>query len=422
MAKIKINCPHCGKAALQCDETRLVHRVKCPHCKEKFPAPQTLAKAKPVKVRRLHRHHRRPKKKLVLIITGLALVAMMLVTGLWFWLTAGVHWQDRRPIGVLFLASNYHSSATNPRGWFNDPKLDVVGVGGYERFHKALQEYTDRSIEILKRTGAQGVIVWDLEGEQYPHKTTFIGSPREFKRLAPEMDAVADEFFARLRDAGFKVGITIRPQELVFEYGTPQQKQVVNTERVLREKIDYAKRQWGATLFYIDSNGGVRRPDEILQLRALAKERPDCLLIPEHHWAPYWAFSTPYVSLRKGKLTPTPHWIQHLFPDSFRAIDISDGEQEWAAIAAAQSQGDILLFRAWCESAEVNLLANMAQGTREGKSRPRTLATNEHRFMRLNEQSLYFLLLLILCVGLTGCGSISSVEPLAGKYEEVTYA
>ncbi len=361
MAKIKINCPHCDRA-LQCDEETRSRLIKCPHCREKFPAPTFAKPDKPPKPPRRHRTHRKSggKKKLVLIITGLTLVAAMLVTALWFWLTAGVYWQDRRPIGVLFLASNYHSSPTNPRGWFNDPKLDVVGVGGYERFHKALQEYTDRSLEIAKRTGAQGVIVWDLEGEQYPHKTTFIGSPRELKRLAPEMDAVADEFFARLRDAGLKVGITIRPQELVFEYGTPQQKQVVNTEQILREKIDYAKRLWGATLFYIDSNGGVRRPDEILQLRSLAKERPDCLLIPEHTWMPYYAFSTPYISLRKGKLTPTPHWIKHIFPDSFRAIDISDGEQEWAAIANARSQGDILLFRAWCESSEVNLLANMA--------------------------------------------------------------
>jgi hypothetical protein len=365
MAKIKFNCPHCG-TMLQCDESRHAYRVKCPHCKEKFPAPRIFSEPRPVKVRRYHR----PKKKLILLVTGLTLVAVMLLTGLWFWLTAGVHWPDRRPIGVLFLASNYHSSPTNPRGWFNDPTLNVIGPDGYERFHKALQEYTDRSLEILKRTGAQGVIVWDLEGEQYPPKTTFIGSPRELKRLAPEMDAVADEFFARLRKAGFKVGITIRPQELVFEYGMLRQAQVINTRQILREKIDYAKSRWGATLFYIDSNGGVRRPDEILQLRGLAKEQPDCLLIPEHHWLPYRAFSTPYVSLRNGKLTMTPSWMRRLFPDSFQAVDVSDGAQEWEAIAAAQSQGDILLFRAWYESAEVELLANMAKEQEKTTAKP----------------------------------------------------
>ena len=100
---------------------------------------------------------------------------MLAIIRLWLVPSTILHWPDRRPIGVLFLASHYHSSATNPRGWFNEPSLNFTGTNGVENFRKALMEYTDRSLEILKRTGAQGVIVWDLEGEQYPHKTTFIG-------------------------------------------------------------------------------------------------------------------------------------------------------------------------------------------------------------------------------------------------------
>lgn len=291
---------------------------------------------------------------------------MVVVTGVWVLRPANFHWADRRPIGVLFLASNYHSSATNPRGWFNDPKLDVTGAGGPERFHQALNEYTDRSIEILKRTKAQGVIVWDLEGEQYPHKTTFIGDPRLVDRLAPEMGAVADEFFARLRNAGLRVGVTIRPQQLVFDGpGGARQTQVFNIRNILREKIDYAWKRWGTTLFYVDSTGGIRRPDEVVQLRLLAEERSDVLLIPEHHYLPYWAFSAPYVALRKGESSSTANWARKLFPESFQVLDINDADREGAKVAAAWRKGDVLLFRAWFWGPECSQVESFMHGQPE---------------------------------------------------------
>jgi hypothetical protein len=215
----------------------------------------------------------------------------------------------------LFLASNYHSSATNPRGWFNDPSLDVTGADGPQRFRKALLDYTDRSIAILKRTGAQGAIVWDLEGEQFPHKTTYIGDPRLLGRLAPEMVPVVDDFFERLRNAGLRVGLTVRPQQLVFDNGQPRQTQVFDIKHILLEKIDYARARWGVSMFYVDSNGGIRRPDEVWQLRRLAEQRPDILLIPEHHYLPYSTFRQ---RSRDGRGNCSPdlfrHWILATLP------------------------------------------------------------------------------------------------------------
>jgi hypothetical protein len=279
---------------------------------------------------------------------------------MWIAPPARVHWPDRRPIGVLMLASNYHSSPTNPRGWFNNPGLDVTGPDGPQRFRKALLDYTDRSIAILKRTGAQGVIIWDLEGEEFPHKTTYIGDPRIMSRLAPEMALVADEFFGRLRSAGLRVGLTVRPQQLVFDdSGMPRQTQVFDIKRILLEKIDYSRKRWGATLFYIDSNGGIRRPDEMWQLRRLAEQRPDVLLIPEHHYLPYAEFSAPYAALRRGDSPETSGLTRKLFPGSFQALDIGDAPGDWAKIAVARSQGDILLFRAWFWSPECQLLEDL---------------------------------------------------------------
>jgi hypothetical protein len=356
MAKIKIPCPGCGHL-LQCDERYRGRKVKCPHCKSHVPVPQIFqARTAP--------RSGWNKKRLGLTTAGIFLLATV-ATVAWacFFQSVCIRWDDRRPVGVLFLASNYHASVTNPRGWFNDPGLNFTGPDGVQRFRTALLDYTDRSLAILKRTGAQGVIVWDLEGEQFPHKTSFIGDPRALDRLAPEMAVAADEFFSRLRAAGLRVGVTIRPQKLVVdEFGQPSQTFAFNLESILLEKIDYARKRWGATLFYVDSNDGLWRPDELWQLRRVARQRPDILLIPEHHGLPYAAFSAPYVSLRKGAAATTGKWSRKFFPGSFQALDISDCAADWAEITAAQSNGDILLFRAWIWSPECDLLEALAGG------------------------------------------------------------
>ncbi len=358
MARIKIICPGCGRS-LRGDERHRGKKVECPHCKHLILVP-LIAVARTTSKNRRHRK-RRFSNFILTVACLLVLMAVIAVIGFWFIAPAIVHWPDRRPIGVLFLASNSSASPTNPRGWFNDPGLDFTGTNGSQRFRRALLDYTDHSIAILKRTGAQGAIVWDLEGEQFPHKTTFIGDPRLLDRLAPEMATVADEFFGRLRSAGLKVGLTVRPQRLVFDAsGQPRQTQVFDTQQILLEKIDFARTRWGATLFYIDSNGGIRRPDEVWQLRHLAEQRPDILLIPEHHYLPYWAFSAPYASLRKGEPVITARWARKIYPRSFQALDVSDAASDAAKITTAWLQGDVLLFRAWFWSPECDLLEGLA--------------------------------------------------------------
>jgi phage FluMu protein Com len=356
MAKIKIPCPECGRV-LQCAESSHAKKVKCPHCKQVIPVPKTSA-LEPVV-----RPWRRAKKYLLPVAAALVLAVILAVIGCWLVWPVRVNWPDRRPIGVLFLAQNAGVSATNPRGWFNDRSLDFTGPAGIERFRQALLDYTDRSLAILKRTGAQGVIVWDLEGEQFPHKISFIGNPRMLGRLAPEMVPVVDEFLNKLRTAGLRIGLTVRPQELVFDNsGQPRQTEVVNLKQSLLQKIDYARTRWGATLFYVDSNGGVRRPDEAWQLRSLAAERPDILLIPEHHYLPYWSFSAPYESLHKGGADATAKWARKLYPGAFQVLDVSDGNSDWATFTAARTRGDILMFRAWHDSPDCQILEALANG------------------------------------------------------------
>ena len=280
-----------------------------------------------------------------LLLGLLVLVLLFVVAAAWLVWPMAPNWPDRRPIGMLFVASGSHSSSINPRGWFFDEKLDLTGPAGMERFRKALLDYADTSIANLKRLNAQGAIVWDLEGEQLPHKITFIGDPRLLNLLAPEMAPVAKEFFKKFTDAGLRVGVTIRPQQFVMDQNGPRQTTVLNIDRILLEKIDYARTNWGATLFYIDSNDSAWRPDEVLQLRLLAEQRPDVLLMPEHHYLPYWAFTVPYVTLHRGRPDPTAGLARKLFPRSFQALDFGDAGPD--ALAAAWHSGDILLVRAW---------------------------------------------------------------------------
>jgi hypothetical protein len=234
-----------------------------------------------------------------------------------------------------------------------------VGSSGGERFRQALLDYADRSITILRQTDAQGMIVWDLEGEEFPQKTSYIGDPRLVDRLAPEMAGVVDEFFYRFRMAGLRVGMTVRPQQIDFDAaGQPEQRFVPDYDRILLEKIDYARTRWGATLFYIDSNGGVLRPQEAFRLRRLVRERPDVLLIPEHHHLLYYSFSAPYASLQQGD-SPGSGLFRLLYPRSFEALSISNAQSATTALSAARQNGDIVLFPAWFCGAECQQLESL---------------------------------------------------------------
>lgn len=334
MAKITLACPKCGQS-FDCPTRYRGRQISCPACKHLVPLP-------------------RSRRWLVFLLAAAVLMAAALAWLVW---PMGTHWPDHRPIGAVFLASDSHVSTANPRGWFNGMNVDVTGPGGQERFKRELMQYADISITNLQRLGAQGVIVWDVEGEQFPHKISFIGDPRLTARLAPEMAPVVGEFFKRFRDAGLKVGVTIRPQQIVFDSGLPRQTTALDIKRVLLEKIDFARTNWGATMFYIDSNDGLLRPDELFQLRLVAAERPDVLLIPEHHALPYWAFSAPFVSLSKHNQDWTAALARKLFPSGFQVLDIADASDD--EVAATWGQGDILLFRAWYWNADCDLVQNL---------------------------------------------------------------
>jgi hypothetical protein len=274
-----------------------------------------------------------------------------------------VHWTDRRPVGVLVLATSDAGFRTNPRGWFLDPTVDVTTTAGIAAFQARVLRYADTSIAYLKAMNAQGMITWDIEGEQYAQPTSYACDPRQLANLAPEMNGVVDLYFRKFRDAGLRVGVCVRPQDLVIgPGGTAAQQDVSTPSSILIAKIKYAKDRWGATLFYVDSNGGPNDPMDPDVFRKVAAAFPDILLVPEHSSPKYWAYTAPGVGLRDG-VAGTPDSARKLYPNAFSMLYTLDGPiaSRFADLVQSVARGDVIMFKAWFDDEPANKLLQEIQ-------------------------------------------------------------
>ena len=162
------------------------------------------------------------------------------------------------------------------------------------------------------------------------------------------MNGIADEYFWKFREAGFRIGICIRPQQLDFHGSDATQNSVADPTEVLLAKIAYAKQRWGATLFYVDSNGDANNPVSATVFAKVAAAHPDVLLIPEHQTLGYYGSTAPYRELRGGWAC-SPTTVRKIYPRAFSVINTADGDIDGNRdqLKQAIAQGDILLFRGW---------------------------------------------------------------------------
>lgn len=114
------------------------------------------------------------------------------------------------------MASTSASSAINPRGFFNDPLFDFVSEEGKANFKTRLVQWAQNMVTNMQKGNAQGMVLWDMEGNELPHAITYIGDPVNAEKMAPEIIGAIDEYFKIITDAGFKCGMTIRPQQMAF--------------------------------------------------------------------------------------------------------------------------------------------------------------------------------------------------------------
>jgi len=270
-----------------------------------------------------------------------------------------INWNDRRPIGAIFLASSGINTATNPRRWILDiGKTDITTDQGKNAFRTALLKLADSSIKVLKDTNAQGMITWDPEGQEFL-ASCYYGDPRLTPVLAPETEFkgnqginAIDEYFEKFRQARLRVGVCLRPQQITMLDGKPVQGAANNKQaaQVLKDKLAYAKKRWGCTLFYIDSTvvatGESLDPDVF---KAVADAYPDILLIPENESMRYFAYSAPLNSYVHHRVTSTPFGARMVYPKAFSVLMAPDGDrpEDHDALVTAVRHGDILLFNGW---------------------------------------------------------------------------
>jgi hypothetical protein len=312
--------------------------------------------------------------------------------------------KDRRPIGRLMVTNpnTNRSNCTpqNPRCYnFNapDPLGDPVG------FRNAALTFANNTLNVLNGMAnrPQGVIIWDLEGQEFLQTFSYVGDPAHLPQLSPEMDAIADEFIGTFTNAGYKVGLTLRPQKILFGASLPatchsdtdaslrdvfvlttatpmyrgyicdapnqwvqegKALPAVQTDpnsyqdlfNSLSAKVQYALNRWGATLFYVDSNGwsvdGKIMTPQIW--RDLATKFPTVTFFPEHRqYSAYGAVSAYNGDqpLQVWETEPTPTTIWSGLPFTMTVNGGDFGANEPTVIDGLR-KGDMLLAESWYQS------------------------------------------------------------------------
>ena len=270
-----------------------------------------------------------------------------------------LNWTDRRPIGTFNVASTECSTATNPRGWFNDTQADyTTTAAGRAAFRSKLLAVADVSIRELQRVNAQGMVFWDMEGCQYPHGSgTYIGDPILAEILAPENIGVLDLFFKKFRDAGLRTGCTLRPQ--VFNLRTRQQEFSADPVGVLTAKAWYAKLRWSCSLFYCDStvaeNYPGSGPNQVHNLDASVMKQlhanvPGALFIFENEVDGDYQYGSAYGQLNQMYLGAPAN------VNGFGVIYVPDANiyGYYDDLVSAVKKGNILMFRSWFQDDPIN--------------------------------------------------------------------
>jgi hypothetical protein len=277
-------------------------------------------------------------------------------------------WSDRRPIGQDFLAPAVDQKwPTNPRGWLKDSTINVFTQSGLADFKTKMFQHANTLIQLAKQMNAQGIIFWDIEGEQYPQGiSTYAGDPRLLSTLAPEMDTIANELLATFTNQGLRVGLTIRAQQIVFrpdgsffqrDWPVGDDNAVFND---LDAKINYAITRWGASIFYIDTNSWPNgHLHHVVIFQQLQQKYPNVLICPEFHAMKYYTCVAPYLEMRRG-FFGTSRTDYDVFPGAFSLVNVADGDmRETAQIAHWIARGDIMLYRAWYQNNEFSTIQSL---------------------------------------------------------------
>ena len=137
----------------------------------------------------------------------------------------------------------------------------------------------------------------------------------------------------------------VRAQQFQFYNGKPAILPAANLQQMLLDKIGYAYKRWGATMFYIDSIDWWAAPPV---LAAIHQAFPDVLLVPEFTPTAGLASAGRYAEVRMG-YDKTPATDRSVYPNAFSVINAYDGNMtnaDQAALVKGVKHGDVLMFHA----------------------------------------------------------------------------
>jgi len=269
-------------------------------------------------------------------------------------------WPDRRPILRVFIGDWFPMRA--PAGPALQRPPGPVQVSN--EFRTRVMRSADQLLADLKHVDAQGMILWNVEGGNDPH-IKYVGDPQMVEFMCPEMDAIADEYFRKLREGGCRPGLCLRPSTIAvqrqedgsyaYRHTYPPDRSAVD---VLSQKAAYAKKRWGCTLFYVDTNdvwGPPKPPDtkpyhalmNADQWNELLRRHPDVLFIPEHGYLRYYTSSAGYDQMDMGLgagAGVTPELVRRTWPGAFKCLTVDwPMARSWDKTVQAFVQGDVLL-------------------------------------------------------------------------------
>jgi hypothetical protein len=278
-------------------------------------------------------------------------------------------------------------------------------------FQSRLLSWADGAVAEMSRVGAQGAIIWDIEGQQFDE--AYIGDPTQAETIAPELVGVLDAFIAKFTSAGFRIGFTLRDQVFTqqtgfvnvygnnitwaggtqfsstwaasvdagtiviggFNYkiqsvqsassltlttapptGTKvpyiyaKQTNTANPGAVLQAKIQYVKNRWNASLFYVDSDlawDGTVTAASYFQ--SLLSAFPDVLMFPECKNTRHYAYALPYLDSNLG-YTQAPANAAYVYPNAVGLVNVATEPNisaSYNALLQSVRSGNILLFAGW---------------------------------------------------------------------------
>jgi hypothetical protein len=280
-------------------------------------------------------------------------------------------WPDRRPVLRTFIGDflPYHE-ATGPE--FAKPAQALPNDALRERVEASARQL----LADMQAVDAQGMIIWNVDGGKTP-RIKYVGDPRMVEFMSPEMDALADAYFATFSKAGFRTGLCLRPSTMVigtaadgsffYRHSYPRDRDVVD---VLDEKVRYAKRRWGCTLYYVDTNNVFAMPatDEekenwpikpngkfeiyralmnAEQWQELQRRHPDCLFIIEHTYPRYYTATIAYDQMNMGSIAgagPTPALVRATWPQAFKALTTdAPVSKYYPEMVAAAANRDVIM-------------------------------------------------------------------------------